>query len=177
MGASRSNTATTVIGIAVGVLTLALIYICVLRHRVLTPMGAAQRTQVERMHQMMKASEADRLNMMQSFTHATRKHVSSKGSTTDEMIELYDKLLPYAVLFGMQKDWAKVLASAYQHYQVPPPIWYPALLHHGTDGIQSSLSSMLSSVSSAATTSSSGAGSTGGGAAGGGGGGGAAGGR
>jgi len=177
MGASRSNTATTVISIAVGLLTLALIFICIIRHRVLTPMGAAQRIQVERMRHMMKASETDRLNMMQSFSHARRRHVSTQESTTEEMIELYDKLLPYAVLFGMQKDWSKVLASTYQHYQMPPPIWYPALLHHGTAGMESSLSSMLSSVSSAATTSSSGAGSTGGGAVGGGGGGGAAGGR
>lgn len=175
MGASRDNTVTTVVSVAVGVLCLALIFISVLKHRVLTPKGAAERTQLDRMRQTMKASEADRLDMMQSFTHAQRR--STSIATGDEIIELYDRLLPYAVLFGMQKDWSDVLASAYTYHHVAAPIWYPALLNYGGDGVQNSLSSMLSSVSSAAATSSPSAGSTGGGAAGGGGGGGAAGGR
>lgn len=125
----------------------------------------------------MEASETDRLEMMQSYTRATRRPTAAHDELSGEIIELYDRLLPYAVLFGMPEDWSEALASAYQQHHFPAPFWYPGLLHHGTAGMQDSLSSMLISVSAAAATSSPNAGSTGGGVAGGGGGGGAAGGR
>lgn len=177
MGASRDNMPTLVISIVVGGLSLVLFFVCVMQHRVLTPQGAATRQQLERIRQMMAATETERLDMLQSFTHARRRQTSAVEPDRAEIIEVYDRLLPYAVLFGMQKDWSEVLTNAYQYYHFPFPFWYPALMTHGVDGMQSSLDSMLSSVSSAAATSSSGAGSTGGGVAGGGGGGGAAGGR
>ncbi|WP_022871326.1 DUF2207 domain-containing protein [Yaniella halotolerans] len=177
MGASRDNTVTTVLGVVLGLLSLMFIFICVVRHRVLTPQGAAMRQQLEELRQMMDTSEAARLKMMQSYTHATRTPASTRDEPGGHIIALYDQFLPYAVLFGKQEDWSEVLASAYRHHHFPAPVWYPALLHHGTGGIQDSLSSMLSSVSAAAATSSPSAGSTGGGVAGGGGGGGAAGGR
>ena len=177
MGASRDNTVMLVLSIGIGSLSLMLFFVCVMKHRVLTPQGAAIRQQLERMRQVMAASETERLDMLQSFTQAPRRQTSAVEPDRAEIIEVYDRLLPYAVLFGMQKDWAQVLANTYQYYHFPSPFWYPALMAHGADGMQNSLSSMLSSVSSAAATSSSGAGSTGGGVAGGGGGGGAAGGR
>ncbi|GAA2030106.1 hypothetical protein GCM10009720_07580 [Yaniella flava] len=174
MGASRDNTVMTVLSVCLGLLSLMLMIICVVKHRVLTPRGAAERTQLERMRQMIDASETERLDILQSFTHASRR--TAGPDSESQTIQLYDRLLPYAVLFGKEQEWSEVLFDTYQHYHVPAPIWYPALLHHGTDSL-SPLSSMLSSVSAAAATSSSGAGSTGGGVAGGGGGGGAAGGR
>lgn len=166
MGASRDNTVTTVLSVVLGLLGIALVFIAVCKHRVLTPKGAATRRQLEQLRQTIKASETDRFAMLQSVRHNT-------GPTT----ALYDRLLPYAVLFGLQDDWSEVLADVYQQHQILSPVWYPALLHHGTDSLQSSLDTMLAAVSSAATTSSAGAGATGGGVAGGGGGGGAAGGR
>lgn len=176
MGASRDTTVMVASTIALGALSLMLFFACVVRHRVLTPRGAAARRQLESLRQIIKASEADRLDMLQSFDHADRRPTPDEDAD-GEIIHLYDRLLPYAVLFGMQKDWAQILASAYQHHHLMAPIWYPALFNQGAGGAQDSLSSMLSSVSSAAATSSSGAGATGAGVAGGGGGGGAAGGR
>ena len=174
MGASRDNTVMTVISVCLGLVSLMLMFICVVKHRVLTPYGAAQRSQLERMRQMIDASETQRLDMLQSFTHASRRPAES--DVASQTIQLYDRLLPYAVLFGNEQDWSEVLSDTYHQYHMPAPIWYPALLHHGSDGL-SPLNSMLISVSAAASTSSSGAGATGGGVAGGGGGGGAAGGR
>jgi len=177
LGASRDNTPTTVAGVVVGLLSLALLFVCVMPHRVLTPYGAATRRQLEQLRTTMTASEADRLEAMQSFAQAPRTQPSHHAFDDSHIIRIYDRFLPYAVLFGRQKDWSKALANAYQHYNMTPPAWYPALWAHGATGMHNSLDSMLSSVSSAASTSSSGAGSTGGGVAGGGGGGGAAGGR
>lgn len=175
MGASRDNTVTVVITIILGIICLMLSFGTVVKHRVLTPTGAAARRQMETMHHLMQTSEAERLNMMQSYTNAARQSLSDQ-TTDGTVLQLYDRLLPYAVLFGMQKEWAGVLAHAYQMHQVPP-YWYPAMMHSGSSSLQDSLTTMLNSVSSAAATASPSSGSTGGGAAGGGGGGGAAGGR
>lgn len=177
MGASRDNPATTAITVVVALLTLIPTLVSVVKQKVHTPEGAALRAQLERVRQMMKASEAERLEMMQSYAGAGRSPASPGSPAGSEVVKVYDQLLPYAVLFGLQKDWSKVLSNVYHQHHVPAPLWYPALFANGSQGIESSLNSILSSVSAAAGTSSSGAGSTGGGAAGGGGGGGAAGGR
>lgn len=176
LGASRGDT-TTIISVVFGAFTLGLVLLCVLPHRVLTPKGAATRRQFERMRDVMESPKDQRLEMLQSFTSAPREYPAPDEPDASRILQIYDRLLPFAVLFGKQKDWTKALSTAYHHYQVAPPLWYPGLVAHGTEGMQSSLNTMLSTVSSAAATSSSGAGATGGGVAGGGGGGGAAGGR
>src|SRR5699024_6144898 len=106
-----------------------------------------------------------RLELMQSFAPAHRKTTDTQDGR-GTVIELYDRLLPYAVLFGLQKHWIKVLSQAYQRHLVKAPFWYPGLLDHGAVGFSDALGQMLSSVSSAASTSSPGTGSTGGGFAG-----------
>lgn len=177
MGASRDNTTMMVITIILGVVTLILAIMCVVSHRVVTPKGAAMRRQLLRMRDIMTASEDHRPELLQSFANAPRTYSVHDEAEAAKIIQVYDRFLPYAVLFGKHKDWSQVLSDAYQHHNMAPPFWYPALLVNGASGVQSSLDAMLSSVSSAAATSSSGAGATGGGVAGGGGGGGAAGGR
>jgi len=171
MGASRDNMPMTATSILLGMVCLILSLLCVTKHRVLTPRGAALRQQLERIEQVMRADDVDRLNMVQSFTNAPRRE--DDGS----YVHIYDRLLPYAVQFGLQKQWTKAMADSYTRHHWPAPMWYPLLFSQGTRGVESALSSMLSSVSSAASTSSPTAGSTGGGGVGGGGGGGAAGGR
>ncbi len=174
MGISRDNDAMGGSSVLLGVVSLVLITVCVTNHRVLTPRGAAVRRQLERSEQLMRAHDADRLDMMQSFATAPRRHDDDgQGS----FLYLYDRLLPYAVQFGLQKQWTRVMADTYTRNNWPAPLWYPLLWSNGQAGAESALSSMLSSVSSAASTSSPTAGSTGGGAVGGGGGGGAVGGR
>lgn len=177
IGASRDNAVMTGISVVIGLLSVMLAVIAMFKHRVHTPEGAALRAQLQRVHQMLKASEGERLQMMQSYSGAGRRAAAPGESADAGVVEVYDRLLPYAVLFGLQKEWAAVLSSSYANHQLPAPVWYPALFNDGAQGVESSLNSMLSSVSSAASTASSGAGSTGGGAAGAGGGGGAAGGR
>lgn len=171
LGTSRDNTPMTVASIMLGGLCLILSITCVIKHRVLTPRGAALRRQLESLEQVIRADDATRLNMMQSFTNAPRR--ADDGS----YVYIYDRLLPYAVQFGLQKQWTKAMANTYTHHDWPAPMWYPLMFSSGHHGAESALTSMLSSVSSAASTSSPTAGSTGGGAVGGGGGGGAAGGR
>ena len=84
------------------------------------------------------------------------------------MLDLYERLLPYAVVFGQEKQWAGHLAVLYASAGVAAPVWYA-----GTGGFDAaSFSSSIGSLSAASTSSASTGGSSGGGSAGGGGGGG-----
>lgn len=173
LGATRDNMTMTAICMLLGTGCLILSIICVTKHRVLTPQGAGIRQQLQRMQDLMQATDLQRLHMLQSFTQAPRHQTDD----SDSVIHLYDRILPYAVQFGLQEDWTKVMANTYVHYNWPAPYWYPLLFSDHHSSAEAALGAMLSSVSSAASTASPTAGSTGAGAVGGGGGGGAAGGR
>ncbi len=85
--------------------------------------------------------------------------------------EIFEKYLPYAMIFGIEKKWAK----AFQSITMNPPTWYGVYggYHTGTPGFSASaFSSSLSSSFSSAMGASGGSGASGGGGGAGGGGGG-----
>ncbi|HEX9894646.1 MAG TPA: DUF2207 domain-containing protein [Gemmatimonadales bacterium] len=87
--------------------------------------------------------------------------------------ELFDRYLPFAMAFGVEKKWAKAFEDIYTQ----PPTWYvgPSVTHFNVGRFSSSLSGMTSKVSSTMSSSprsSGGSGFGGGGSSGGGGGGG-----
>ena len=94
--------------------------------------------------------------------------------STFDVMETFSKFLPYAIIFGKEKQWAK----RFDDFSYQQQSWYyPAMIYSGQGGapasfkeFSSSFSSFASSLSS--TFSSSPGGSGAGGSAGGGGGGG-----
>ncbi|MGF2949068.1 DUF2207 domain-containing protein [Microbacterium alcoholitolerans] len=141
------------------------------RHTVFTRSGAEQQEHLLGVKEFIRVAEADRLRMLQSYQGAERR---SDG--TVDVVHLYEKLLPYAMLFGEEKSWSSVLATAYSDSGYGPR-WIDTA---AGVSIGSRLSTYSSTVRSAATyspSSSSSGGSTGGGFSGGGGGGGFSGGR
>ncbi|MEV8250250.1 DUF2207 domain-containing protein [Microbacterium sp. NPDC076768] len=142
------------------------------RHTVLSREGALAFEYLEGVKEFIRVAEADRLRMLQSYSGAERR-----ADGTADVIHLYERLLPYAILFGMESEWADVLEQAYTREE------------RGAAWMGSSTSFMLhaqlatfvaSSQSAASYTpaaSSSAGGSYGGGFSGGGGGGGFSGGR
>ncbi|MBN9607216.1 MAG: DUF2207 domain-containing protein [Actinomycetales bacterium] len=60
-------------------------------------------------------AEKDRLRVLQSVEGAERIDVADAR----EMVKLYEKLLPFAVLWGVEDSWAEVLAVAAQQASVP----------------------------------------------------------
>ncbi|MBR2587073.1 DUF2207 domain-containing protein [Candidatus Saccharibacteria bacterium] len=117
----------------------------------------------------MQLAEADRLKFLQS--------VKGADTTSNGIVKLYERLLPYAVLFGIEDSWMNELNKYYQMADVSDPTW----INHGV--ILSSRdfrvfnSYVSSTISSSTMTSSSGSssgfsGGGGGGFSGGGGGGG-----
>lgn len=87
--------------------------------------------------------------------------------------EMFDKYLPYAMAFGVEKKWARAFEGIYTQ----PPTWYvgPSFTNFSVGHLSSSLSSFTREAGSTLTSSprsSSGSGFGGGGSSGGGGGGG-----
>ena len=145
------------------------------KHTALTTEGARTSEYLQGVKEFIRVAEADRLRMLQSYSGAERRQ-----DGTADVIHVYERLLPYAMLFGMESEWGDVLERAYAHEQQGPSwIGDPASF-----ALRVQLASFVASSHSAATysapsasLSSSGGGSFGGGFSGGGGGGGFSGGR
>jgi uncharacterized membrane protein YgcG len=136
----------------------------------LTDKGAELRDHLKGLELYIRLAEADRLRMLQSPTGAEKVAIST--SDPREVVKIYEKLLPYAVLFDLEKDWAKELGK---YYVDESPDWYSGTTAFNAALFASSISSMSSSVASSysgSSSSSSSGGSGGGGSSGGGGGGG-----
>ena len=130
----------------------------------LTAAGAEVRDHLEGLKIFIEWAEADRIRMLQSPGGAERVRVDVRDPR--QMLDLYEKLLPYAVVFGQEKEWAEQLAVLYGPDASPG--WYA-----GTSAFSAaSFSSGISTLSSSSASASSSGGSSGGGSAGGGGGGG-----
>lgn len=174
LGFAFRNPMMPAIALIVGASALVTALIAVSKQRVHTRAGAEAREYLEGVRLFIRVAEADRLQMLQSYSGAERR---SDGSVN--VIHLYEKLLPYAMLFGMEKEWSKVLEATYR--ATDPgyvPYWYPGIAASGIGNLPSTLSQFTNSLSSSVSyTSSSSGGSSGGGFAGGGGGGGFSGGR
>ena len=154
--------------VAVIVASCALVVIvCILvARRPLTTRGADTRDHLRGLEEFIGWAEADRIRVLQSPSGAERVPVDVDDPR--QKLALYEKLLPYAVVFGQEKEWSRQLAALYTAVGATGPYWFA-----GTGPFDAlSFSSGLGSLSSAASSSSSTGGSSGGGSAGGCGGGG-----
>jgi uncharacterized membrane protein YgcG len=136
----------------------------------LTDKGAELRDHLKGLELYIRLAEADRLKMLQSPTGALREAIST--SDPRQIIDIYEKLLPYAVLFNLEKEWAQELGK---YYVDSSPDWYSGSTAFNAAVFASSISSISTSVASSysgSSSSSSSGGSGGGGSSGGGGGGG-----
>lgn len=150
--------------VMVGAILAELLAIRLVSHKPLTALGAETRDHLTGLFQFIEWAEADRIRMLQSIEGAERVPID----TTDrrQMLKLYEALLPYAVVFGQEKQWAKELAVLYGEQGTP--VWYS-----GSSGFDASaFSSGIGTLSTSTSASSSSGGSGGGGSSGGGGGGG-----
>lgn len=162
-------------GIVLAIITFAVGGKGLLPMLVHSPEGAQAREYLLGVKEFIRVAEADRIQMLQSYTGAERR----SDGTVDTVV-LYERLLPYAMLFGQEKEWGKVLEATYQTSGREPSwtssrhdTFLPALY------VMSSQASAAASyqVTPVSTSSSGFGGSSGGGFSGGGGGGGFSGGR
>jgi uncharacterized membrane protein YgcG len=115
------------------------------RRPTLTDAGAEQRDYLLGMRDYLRLAEADRLRVLQSPQGAERIDVGNGA----ELVKLYEKLLPFAVLWGVEAEWNKELAIHYEQNAASPD-WFV-----GANGFNASLfSGALAGLSAAIITSS-----------------------
>lgn len=118
----------------------------------------------------MQTAEADRIKQLQAPDTAEKIDVNDSA----QLVKLYEQLLPYAMLFGIESQWVKQFA----HLYTQPPEWFAgnwsaysaAALTHSLADLSTNTTSSFSAPSSSSSSGFSG-GSSGGGGGGGGGGG------
>ncbi|MFT2817809.1 DUF2207 domain-containing protein [Leifsonia sp. A12D58] len=159
--------------------------------RPLTAAGAELRDYLAGLRLYIDLAEADRLRVLQSpagaLTSPYRPVIDSSAvpmpgldapDSELKIVKLYERVLPFAVLFGLEKNWSKVLGDYYARVNAEPD-WYvgtngfnAALFATGIGAFASSTTAAWSGSSGSSTSSGfSGGGSVGGGGGGGGGGG------
>lgn len=89
----------------------------------------------------VKMAESERIKFLQSVDGVD---VSHQG-----IVKLYEKLLPYAIIFGLEKSWLKEMGRYYEFDDVSDPVWYVGMGAF----VASDFSSAVSEMSSFASTS------------------------
>lgn len=142
----------------------------------LTDKGLALRRYLDGLKLYIGVAEKERLKMLQS-PEGAEKVGDGAVDTPGKVVKLYEKVLPYAILFGQEKEWGKQLGAQYEAAGANPD-WYSgtnasvfnaAVLSSAISNF--STTSSYTSASSSSTGGSSGGGFSGGGGGGGGGGG------
>ena len=135
------------------------------RFKRLTSAGMSLKAHLTGLKHYIKMAEAERLAFNQSVGGAMRD--------AQDRVVLYERLLPYAVMFGLEKSWGEVLNAVYQEADCVPAWYFGAQAFNASSFANSikSFSSVASSASSSGSSGSGGGGFSGGGGGGGGGGG------
>jgi len=144
--------------------------VCASQLRPLTDKGLALRRYLAGLKMYIEVAEDERLKMLQSPEGAEK--VGVIGGDAKKLVKLYEKVLPYAVLFGQEKEWNKQLGLYYEA-NGSSPNWYTGQTAFNSAVFATALGDFSTTTNSySAAMSSSGGGSSGGGSSGGGGGGG-----
>lgn len=136
-------------------------YWLLLSKRALTSKGSELVSFVKGLGMYIDLAEKDRLEYLQSPKGASLKPSEIQGR---EVLKLYEALLPWAILLGLQAKWNKALTNLYQDQG--SPVWLV-----GSPNLGESFANLDQVLTQSLAASSSG-GSGGGGSSGGGGGGG-----
>ena len=135
----------------------------------LTDEGLVLRRYLSGLKMYIGAAEAERLRMLQSPEGAEKVKIDMADEK--QLVKLYERVLPYAVLFGQEKEWSAQLGKYYEQVGEQPD-WYSGQGAFNAAAFAAGMNSLSSVASSASDYSSTSGGSTGGGFVGGGGGGG-----
>lgn len=143
----------------------------------LTDKGLALRRYLEGLKYYITVAESERINMLLGPDSAQKiAELDIDARDNRQRVVLYERLLPYAILFGQEKNWTKQLGAYYAETNQQPS-WYrgsgafDAATFGSAMSTFTSSTAMYGSASNSSSSGSSGGGSSGGGGGGGGGGG------
>lgn len=86
------------------------------KYEIRTPEGLEASRFMDGLKMYISMAEADRLKFLQS--------VDGVDVSNDGIVNLYEKLLPYAAIFGLEKSWMKELEKYYKIDEISEPDWY-----------------------------------------------------
>lgn len=164
--------------VALGVFTLSIpfmftalvVFIMSLGVMRVTDRGLDQKRYLTGLKEYIGMAEAERLQMLQS-PQGAEKVGPINMSDGKQMIKLYERNLPYAILFGQEKEWSKELGRYYEQLSTTPD-WYVGQGVFNAMMFSNAMNGISIAAQNADSSSSSSGGSSGGGFSGGGGGGG-----
>ena len=169
--------------IAAAVVTLILVLVLARKPTRFTEKGAERNDYLRGIKLYLEVAEEDRIRMLQSPEGAERIDVRERVGTLDrvQLVKLYERLLPFAVIWGVEKEWMDQLAVRMEEAQTSPD-WFAGRNGFSSGAVIGTLHGVGRTASVTSTSSGSGGssfsgGSSGGGFSGGGGGGGGGGGR
>ena len=154
----------------IAAIALSILIFTVSNVKILSRKGSEAKNYLEGLKLYISVAESERLMFSQSLQNSERFQTEFGGSR----VKLYEKLLPWAALFGLEKSWAKVLELQFQDEDYLPN-WYVGSTAFNAMVFSNSLNSFnsaMNSYSAPSSGSSGGGGGFSGGGAGGGGGGG-----
>ena len=137
-----------------------------------TPKGVETKEYIEGLKLYLNVAEKDRIKMLQS----PDAKYAANARAPKKTVELFERLLPYAIVLDVEKEWAKQFEDIYKQ----PPNWYSGnwttfnaimLTNSLTSNMQPALAGSFTAPSSSSSSGFSGGGFSGGGGGGGGGGG------
>ena len=131
------------------------------KYRKRTKYGIEMSRYMDGLKLYIKMAEKERLEFLQSVENA--------DTSKEGIVKLYERLLPYAAVFGVEKSWMKELENYYELENIEKPDWYNTGLNLTTFSAINSV--MHSAVARPIDTSSSSGGGHSSGSSGGGGGG------
>lgn len=138
----------------------------------LTDKGLTLRRYLLGLKQYISVAEIERIRMLQSPEGVEKvQAVAGDPKNMTQLVKLYERVLPYAVLFGQEKEWNKRLGAFYEQTGTQPE-WYSGMGVYNAAAFSSAMSGLTTATNYASSSSSSTGGSSGGGSSGGGGGGG-----
>ncbi|WP_172582861.1 DUF2207 domain-containing protein [Subtercola boreus] len=161
-----------IVVIVVSILAVIVVFLVGFR-KPFTAKGAELRDYLSGLKLYIRLAEKDRFEMLQSPEGALKTRVSAPDR--GQVVRIYEKLLPFAVLLDLEKEWSEVLGTYYESLGTQPD-WYGGNVGAFNSALfVSSIGSLSGAVSTSLASSSSSSsfgGSGGGGFSGGGGGGG-----
>ncbi|WP_159499818.1 DUF2207 domain-containing protein, partial [Microbacterium sp. 18062] len=133
----------------VAAIVAALLFVGLVAHRPLSARGAELRDHLAGLKEFIAWAEADRIRMLQSPSGAERVAVDTSDPT--QMLKVYEPLLPYAVVFGQEKEWAERLADLYG--DGASPAWYAGSAAFNAAAFSAGIGSLSASAMSSSSTS------------------------
>lgn len=111
-----------------------------MKKRKMTQRGADLYRYLSGLKEFMVVSEADRIKMLQSPHGAEQVGTVIDGKKV-KLIKLYERLLPFATIFGIEKEWGRVLQVYYTEVNYQPGFYHGYISGYAWGSVLGGLSS------------------------------------